>query len=122
MFALIRRALDAKRLASELERAELRIAQLEHQASQRPHLPSFVEVAKEFDVSQLHDEVRAKVVDDLAPMLERSALDFLKTAMREMPKETRRPIIGLAAYDRVSRTHHFRFESPAMGTTVISHI
>jgi len=120
MFTLTRRAFDASRLASELDRTEARIKELERQLYLVPHGARFAEVARDFDVSQLHAEVCQQVIDDLSPILEKSALRMLKEGMRTLPRETRRPMSMQVAYEETSACYDFRFESPAMVTMVRS--
>lgn len=120
MLSLIRRALDAKRLTVELEAAEAEIAALRAELSSRLLGPSFREVAKDFDATRFHDLLIDRVVEDLAPMLERDALAFLKSGMKSLARETRYSprMEGAVAYDAFADVYAFEFQTVSMGTRV----
>ncbi len=120
MIALIRRALDARRLTAELEAAESEITSLKAELSSRLLGPSFREVAKDFDATGFHDQIMDRVVDDLAPMLERDALKFLKAGMKSLARNTRYSprMTGAVAYDAMANVFEFEFRAGAMGTRV----
>lgn len=122
MLAMIRRALDAKRLTGELEAAEREIASLKAELSSRLIGPSWREVAKDFDASHLHDDVIRKVIDDLAPALEHDAIQFLKHAAAGFQREYRNTarMTGAVAYDMTANVYEFEFRTRAMGTRVKS--
>ncbi len=120
MIALIRRALDARRLTAELEAAEAEIANLKAELSSRLLGPSYREVAKDFDATTFHDQLMDRVVEDLSPMLERDALKFLKIGMKALARDVHyRPRMeGAVAYDAFADVYAFEFRTAAMGTTV----
>ncbi len=124
MIALIRRALDARRLTTELEAAEVKIILLKAELSSHLLGPSFREVAKDFDASAMWPTIIDRVVNDLAPILEQDALAFLKTAMRSLPKDTKSsPLVaGAVAYNEMSKIYQFEFRVGAMGTMIKAHI
>jgi hypothetical protein len=123
MIALIRRALDANRLAKLLEKAEAKIIVLNAEISSRPQGPSFREVAKEFDASAIFPQLADRVIDDLSPFLQREAISLLKTAFKGLQDDRRgRPAMrAMVAEDYPSMVHHFTFEIDRMGTTVMIH-
>ncbi len=120
MIALIRRALDARRLTAELEAAESEIASLRAELSSRLLGPSYREVAKDFDATAFHDHLMDRVVEDLAPMLERDALKFLKSGMKALARDVHfRPRMeGAVAYNAMANVYEFEFRAGAMGTRV----
>ncbi len=120
MIALLRRAFDAKRLAVELEQAEKEIEFLSKKLKAASSGPSFTEVSKEFDASALHKDVRQKVIDDFAPLLQDEALNLLKQGMHGLVSElgTEPTMRGKAAYNRTCNAIYLRFEVPPMATTV----
>lgn len=120
MLTLIRRALDARRLTTELEAAEAEIARLKAELSSRLFGSSFHEVAKSFDATAFHNQLMAQVIDDLAPLLERDALKFLKAGMKSLVRESQYSprMTGAVAYDAMNCIYEFEFRTEAMGTRV----
>ena len=124
MFILIRRALDASRLTTELETAEAEITSLKAELSSRLLGPSFREVAKDFDVKGFHDYLMDRVVEDLAPMLERDAIAFLKTGMKSLAGDKRLSprMVGAVAYDVMTDIYQFEFRVRSMNTIIKAHL
>jgi hypothetical protein len=123
MIALIRRALDANRLAKLLEKAEVEIIALNAELSSRPNRPNFCEVAKDFDASAIFPQLADRVIDDLSPFLQKEAISLLKTAFKGLQTDRmgRPSMRAMVAEDYTSRVHHFNFETDRMGTTVMIH-
>jgi DNA mismatch repair ATPase MutS len=120
MTDFIRRAFDATRLTRELSAAEDTIADLNHQLKTMRQAPSFREVATDFDASEYVPQLFDRVIDDLAPFVERDALKLLKTAFAGLGKErgSRPKMYGQVAENYSDRVLEFRFELDRMGTSV----
>ena len=124
MISLIRRALDAKRLTTELEAAEVKITDLRAELSRRLLGPSFGEVAKDFDATPFHNYLMDRVVEDLAPMLEQDDIKFLKTAMKSFEKNSMYSprMTGAVAYDAANNLYQFEFHAKSMRTLIRAHL
>ena len=72
--------------------------------------------AGSLDDLRFHD----RVVDDLAPLLERDVLKFLKDGAGSLRRETRMVprMDGAVAYDAMANVYEFEFRTTAMGTHV----
>jgi hypothetical protein len=123
MIALIRRALDANRLAKQLEQAEAEIVALKAELSTRINRPNFREVAREFDASAIFSQLADKVIADLSPFLQQEAISLLKTAFKGLRTDrmVKPSMYAMVAEDYTERAHHFKFETNRMGTTVTIH-
>ena len=121
MIALIRRITNSVRLEAQLSAAENRISILEDMLKAARSGPCFAEVAKDFDVSHIHAEAIARVVDDLSPMLEQEAISLLKQGMHRLVEDHRGPsMIARSAYEMTNCVYQLEFRVPAMGTVVQS--
>jgi DNA mismatch repair ATPase MutS len=120
MIDFIRRAFDSVRLTRELSAAEDTIADLTRQLKSIHQAPSFREVCTEFDASEYVPQLFDRVIDDLAPFVERDALKLLKTAFAGLGKETasRPRMYGQVAENYPDRVLEFRFELDRIGTSV----
>lgn len=104
----IRNAQHNAMRVGELERA---LADANRQANAAMARPCFAEVAREFQVpEELMHEVKARVIDDFAPILSDAALRALKAMFYGRNQSSpQMPISGRVAYDAMARTHHFEF-------------
>lgn len=118
MRALLRRLFDASRLAREVETLEAENRRLKLELSGRLIGPSYREVSKSFDASNIEHEVIGRVIDDLAPLLEADALRVLKQVMRDLRRDGRPFLHAQVAFDGAARCYEYRFEVSKAGVTV----
>lgn len=120
MLALIHRAVDAERLTKELAQAEAKIDELESYIRTMKSAPSFVEVAKDFDVSNIHERIIEKVIADLSQFIEPHFISLLKQAGESMAKQQHGPIVSVRAATNINDSvTTLRFSVPPMETTVL---
>lgn len=123
MKSWFKRLFDVNKMLAELDEAQAKIEMLERLLERERGKPSFAAVSTGFDVSMLDKDVKAKVIDDLAEILSRAAIDILREGFRGIERHYSTPqrMSAQAAYDTINRAYVIQFDMPSAHTIVHFH-